>query len=115
MVEDDCCDDDWNALHLKFIYSTALYFTVLRFRPQGGRAPNRIVDDTTAPEVHVRAALIHSVFSEAFLVQGRVRAVARTSCEWMDLIVSSGSVFREAFGFYRRVASLSFARALPEL
>ena len=36
---------------------------------------------------------------------------ARPNCEWMDLIVSSGSVFSVAFGFYSRVTSLYFASA----
>ena len=38
-----------------------------------------------------------SVFSEAFLGRGRMRAVARMSCEWMDLIALRFTVFSEAF------------------
>ena len=36
----------WMVLHLKFIYSTALYFTVLRGRALRARAPCRVLDIT---------------------------------------------------------------------
>ena len=77
---EDVVDDYWTMLHLKFMYSTALYFTVLRFRPQGGRAPSRVMDGA-ALEVHGRYSRLVQCLQRSVLGRGRVRAVARTSCE----------------------------------
>ena len=66
----------WTALHLKFIYFTALYLTVPRLRPKGEGAPSRVIDGTVVNLSCYYSRVVQCIFWSV------VRASsARPNCE----------------------------------